>query len=89
MEVLPNSIPHFDFAALFTALMAVQEATPMVEAAKITDRTIINWRNFLIYINAKNSWQYMVVQVGMISFSFALVIISQYAVYQFIMAISP
>ena len=54
-----TEMPHLDMTFLVTALSAafskVESHTPRVMAA-VGDQTLLNWRNFLIYINAQNSW---------------------------------
>ena len=55
----------------------------------IDQKTLLTWRSFLLYINAKNSWQYMVVQIGTISFSFMVVFVSTWALLELVQFINP
>lgn len=73
---------------VLSSLLTEVEHTPRVLAA-VNDKTIINWRNFLTYINATNSWQYLVVQISVVCFSFGMVLLSQYSIFTLVDMVNP
>ena len=73
--------------ALFSTLMQEPAGHPLVEA--VNSKTRLTWRNFLIYMNAEGTWNYLVVQITTVVSSFALVFGSMYLIYEYVLMVNP